>query len=77
MVFVDYLNVHSLSYEEHLEHLRYVFMIFRVVNLKLNPSKCEFAKSKLAFWGHVVSCEGTQPNPKKKLSLIFQSPLLY
>jgi hypothetical protein len=55
MVFIDYLNVHSLSWEEHLEHLRYVFMRFREVNFKLNLSKCEFAKSRLIFLGHVVS----------------------
>jgi hypothetical protein len=58
MVFVHYLNVHNLSCEEHLEHLRYVFMRLRVINLELNPRKCEFAKSKLIFLGHVINREG-------------------
>jgi hypothetical protein len=61
-VFVDDLNVHSLSLEEHLKHLQYVLMRFKEVNFKFNPNKCEFAKSKLAFLGHEVSQEGTQPN---------------
>jgi len=29
MVFIDYLNVYSLSCGEHFEHLRYVFMRFK------------------------------------------------
>jgi hypothetical protein len=64
-VFVDDLNVHNLSWEEHLKHLQYVLMRLREIILKLNPSKCEFAKSKLAFLGHEVNQEGTQPNQRK------------
>jgi hypothetical protein len=29
-VFVDDLNIHNMSWEEHLEHLQYVLMRFRV-----------------------------------------------
>ncbi len=58
-VFVDDLNVHSLNWEEHLEHLCFVLLKLKEVNLKLNPGKCEFAKISLAFLGHVVSRDGT------------------
>ncbi len=58
-VFVDDLNVHNRSWEEHLEHLRYVLLRLREVNLKLNPSKCEFAKTSLTFLGYVVSRDNT------------------
>jgi hypothetical protein len=37
-VFVDDLNLHSMTWEEHLEHLRYVLMRLREVNLNLNPN---------------------------------------
>jgi hypothetical protein len=37
----------------------------REVNLKLNPSKCCFATKSIVFLGHVVSKEGTQPDPGK------------
>jgi hypothetical protein len=43
-VFVDDLNVHNLTWEKHLEHLHYVLLRLREVNLKLNRGKCEFAK---------------------------------
>jgi hypothetical protein len=44
-VFVDDLNVHTLSWEEHLKHLRCVLLKLREVNIKLNPEKCKFAKN--------------------------------
>jgi hypothetical protein len=64
-VFVDGLNIHNLNWEEHLKHLWYVLMKSREINLKLNPNKCEFAKSKLAFLCHKVNQERTQPNQRK------------
>jgi hypothetical protein len=38
-VFVDDLNVHSESWEEHLRHLDKVLYKLREVNLKLNPRR--------------------------------------
>ncbi len=37
----------------------------REVNLKLNPNKCYFATRNITFLGHVVSKEGTKPDPGK------------
>jgi hypothetical protein len=74
-VFVDDLNVHSLIWEEHIDHLRYMFMRLKEVNLKLNPCKCECAKSKLIFLGQEVTRKGTQPDPKKiKVAINFPIP---
>jgi len=42
-VFVDNLNVHNESWEEHLQHLDVVFFKLREMNLRLNSSKCCFA----------------------------------
>lgn len=64
-VFVDDLNVHNLTWEENIEHLWYMFMWLREVNLKLNPDKCECAKSKLTFLGHEVIQKGTQRDLRK------------
>ncbi len=62
-VFMDDLNVHSECWEDHLRHLEAVFSKLREVNLKLNPGKCCFAAKSITFLGHVVSQEGTRPNP--------------
>jgi len=49
-IFVDDLNVHNKSWEEHLQHLDTMFYKLREVNLKLNPKKCCFVAKKLHFW---------------------------
>jgi len=64
-VFVDNLNVHIESWEEHLQHLDVVFFKLKEVNLKLNPNKCCFAAKNITFMGHVVSKDGTKPYPGK------------
>jgi hypothetical protein len=64
-VFVDDLNVHSTMWETHLKHLKFVFLKLGEINLKLNPSKCEFVKINIKFLGHIMSIDGTQPNLTK------------
>jgi hypothetical protein len=64
-VFVDDLNIHGHSWEQHLEHLHFVLLKLKEINFKLNPGKCEFVKTSLTFLRHVVSCDGTQLNPQK------------
>ncbi len=64
-VFVDDLNIHSENWEDHLQHLEAVLAKLREVNLKLNPGKCCFATRSIVFLGHVVSREGTRPDPSK------------
>jgi hypothetical protein len=59
-VFVDDLNIHNKSWEEHFQHLDIVFSKLREVNLKLNPHKCCFAAKSITFLGHVVSKDGTK-----------------
>jgi len=64
-VFVDDLNIHSENWEDHLQHLGAVLSRLREVNLKLNLNKCCFAAKSIVFLGHVVSKEGTKPDPGK------------
>jgi hypothetical protein len=44
------------------------------VNLKLNPSKCCFAAGSIVFLGHVVSKEGTRPDPGK-IDVVWRFPV--
>jgi hypothetical protein len=64
-VFVDDLNVHSETWDDHIQHLDAVLCRLREVNLKLNPSKCCFAAKSITFLGHIVSRDGIQPDPGK------------
>ncbi len=74
-IFVDDLNVHNESWEEHLQHLGIVMYKLKEVNLKLNPNKCCFAAKSITFLGHVVSKEGTKLDLGKiKVVLHFPQP---
>lgn len=65
LVYMDDICVFSSSFEQHLQDLRDVFERLKSANLKLKPSKCHFAQSKIKFLGHIVTSEGILPNPDK------------
>jgi hypothetical protein len=51
-------------------------MRLKEVFLKLNPNKCEFAKTGLTFLGHVMSYNGTQLDPRK-IKVVTKFPIIY
>ena len=64
IIYLDVI-VFSKTPEEHLLRLRAVLEKLNQAGLKLKPSKCEFFKQKLIYFGHVVSKNGIQTDPKK------------
>ena len=65
LIYVDDIIVYSSSFEQHLKDLEQVFNRLRQHNLTLKPSKCHFAAQQVDYLSHVISKEGTQPNPNK------------
>lgn len=65
LVYLDDLVVFGRNLEEHNRNLMSVFSRLREVNLKLNPTKCEFLKKQILYLGHVISAEGISPDPEK------------
>ena len=57
--------VFSNTFDEHLKRLNNVFLALRNASLKLKPSKCHFAQSKVHYLGYVVSAAGIAPDPAK------------
>lgn len=64
-IYLDDLIVFGRNLEMHNKHLIDVFERLRKVNLKLNPSKCQFLKKEILYLGHVISSEGILPDPEK------------
>lgn len=64
LVYLDDVLIYSRSFAEHLQHLEEIFGRFQASGLKLNPSKCCFAKDQVQFLGHIVSKNGIQPDPR-------------
>ena len=62
--YLDDVSVYSPSFEKHVEDVNAVLNQLRKADLKLKPSKCEFAKSKIEFLGHVLTREGVLPQQR-------------
>ncbi len=63
-VYIDDVLVASKTFEEHLQHLRDVFLRLRSANLRLKPKKCGFLRDKIPFLGHIISRGGILPDPR-------------
>jgi len=63
-IYLDDLVAFSLTFSEHLSHLRTVFERARSVNLKFKLSKCTFAQREIKYLGHVVTADTIRPDPE-------------
>ena len=64
-VYLDDILVCSKTFEEHMEHLRLVFVKLRLAGLTLKPKKCCFLREEVQYLGHVISKRGILPDPEK------------
>ncbi|KII70617.1 Retrovirus-related Pol polyprotein from transposon 17.6 [Thelohanellus kitauei] len=62
MAYLDDIVIFSESFEGHISDIKKVMERLRMFNLKLKPSKCEFAKKELKFLGFIVSGNGLRPD---------------
>ena len=75
LVYLDDIIVFSKSYEEHLSHLRQVFMALSEKNFVLNPPKCELVVSEINYLGHTISEKLITPMKEKiDAILAFKEP---
>ena len=65
LVYLDDLLVYSRDFDEHLERLQVVFDRLREVGLKLNPKKCQLARSSVEYIGYTVSGSGISTSEGK------------
>ncbi|GBO23012.1 Retrovirus-related Pol polyprotein from transposon 297 [Araneus ventricosus] len=64
LVYLDYIIIVWLTFEEHLKNLRKVFQRLQNSNLKLGPKKCRFFQKEVTYLGH-ISAEGVKTDPGK------------
>ncbi|RYE21296.1 MAG: hypothetical protein EOP45_09775 [Sphingobacteriaceae bacterium] len=64
-IYMDDLIVIGFSEKSHLENLSKVFSTCRKYNMKLNPTKCDFFRTEVAFLGHRCTDQGVKPDPNK------------
>jgi hypothetical protein len=65
VVYLDDILVYSKTYEEHVQHVRYVLTALRDADLRIKAEKTEFYKQEVKFLGYIVSREGLKMDSKK------------
>ena len=55
LVFFDDILIYSLSWSEHLRHVRMVFEALQHHHLVLKRTKCIFGAKTVSYLGHVIS----------------------
>ena len=63
-MYFDDVLIFSKNSDEHLQHLHLIFPNLRAANIKLHPSKCQFATREVKYLGHVVTKNGIKVNPE-------------
>ena len=65
LIYLDDILVFSETFDDHLTHLNQIFSRLRNANLKLKPSKCDFAAKEIKYLGHIISKHGVRTDPEK------------
>eukprot|EP00253_Pinus_taeda_P031798 PITA_31798 len=73
VVYLDDLTPFSKSDQEHLKHLRQIFMTCRKYDISLNPKKSLFALEEGKLLGHIISKDGIRIDPER-IQAILQIP---
>ncbi|GFW57912.1 hypothetical protein TNCV_1418591 [Trichonephila clavipes] len=63
--YIDDLAIFSDRWEEHLNHLQEVFKRLEHFNFSVNLGKCEFARQKVKYLGHVIGSGRHSPDKER------------
>ena len=61
--YLDDILIYSADFDSHMQHVQIVLDRLREADLKLKPSKCEWALKEIPFLGHLLTPEGIKPQP--------------
>ncbi|WVZ81234.1 LOW QUALITY PROTEIN: hypothetical protein U9M48_028633 [Paspalum notatum var. saurae] len=65
VVYFDDILIYSKSFDEHLDHLRAVFVALRDARLFANLEKCTFCTDRVGFLGYIVTSQGIEVGETK------------
>lgn len=63
--YLDDLIIRSITFSQHIEDLKEVFMKLREYKLRANRKKCKFMCSEIKYLGHLIVSDGIKTDPEK------------
>ncbi|XP_065190696.1 uncharacterized protein K02A2.6-like [Sycon ciliatum] len=70
VIYLDDILVSGTTREEHDKHLNMVLERLNAAGLRLNRTKCSFARSSVTFLGHIIDASGIKPTKEKVQDVI-------
>ncbi|RWR99804.1 enzymatic polyprotein endonuclease reverse-like protein, partial [Dinothrombium tinctorium] len=74
VVYFDDILVFARDFDQLLFRLQKVFERLKIHNLRLKPSKCEFAVDRVKFLGHEISLKGIEPDQERVIAIRGMKP---
>ncbi|CAF4937178.1 unnamed protein product, partial [Rotaria socialis] len=63
LAYIDDIIIYSKTFEEHLSHLNDICTILKNARFRLNPDKCEIARTQTYYLGHNIKHGEIRPSP--------------
>ncbi|CAF1177889.1 unnamed protein product [Rotaria sordida] len=63
LAYIDDVIIYSKTFEEHLSHLNEICTILKNARFRLNPEKCEIARTQTDYLGHRIKNGEIRPSP--------------
>ena len=61
VAYLEYILLHSLTWEDHFKHLTIVFEKLRVAGIKVKEKTCTFGEASCVYLGYVVGSGEVKP----------------
>jgi hypothetical protein len=74
--YIDDILMHNKGLLQHLAHLEELFKRFHEVNMKIHPTKCEFAITSVTYLGHIILPNGIMAHWAKVIAILEMPNLL-
>jgi len=65
LIYLDDIIVYSSNHQDHLQHLKKVFLKCRRFGISVNPKKSQFALEEGRLLVHIVSATGVRIDPER------------
>ena len=63
LAYIDDVIIYSKTFAEHLKHLNEICTVLENARFRLNPNKCEIARSQTDYLGHQIKNGEIRPSP--------------